>query len=83
VKISSLECLGSSCKRIAFTLTLVTEATLEIFPEITNKMPTAHVEGIWADWPDPIHLAAAKALGKSLSFTRKNTENRVKRDYWN
>lgn len=80
VKISSLECLGFTCERIAFTLTLATEATPEIAPEITDLMLTTIVDGIRSDRPDPIRLAAAKALGNSLSFTRKNMENEAERD---
>jgi len=79
VKISSLECLGFTCERIAFTLALAGD-TPEISPEITDLMLTTIVDGIRADRPDPIRYAAAKALGNSLSFTRKNMENENERD---
>jgi len=83
IKISSLECLGFTCERISFTLTLAVagEAPVpEIAPEITDLMLTTIVDGIRSDRPDPIRLAAAKALGNSLSFTRKNMENEQERD---
>lgn len=79
IKISSLECLGFTCERIAFTLALAGD-TPEISPEITDLMLTTIVDGIRADRPDPIRYAAAKALGNSLSFTRKNMENENERD---
>mmetsp|Transcript_39831 Transcript_39831/g.83258 ORF Transcript_39831/g.83258 Transcript_39831/m.83258 type:complete len:882 (-) Transcript_39831:529-3174(-) len=83
IKISSLECLGFTCERISFTLTLAVAGeapTPDIAPEITDLMLTTIVDGIRSDRPDPIRLAAAKALGNSLSFTRKNMENEQERD---
>lgn len=81
IKISSLECLGFTCERIALTLGAAAgEGTPEIAPDITDLMLTTIVDGIRADRPDPIRLAAAKALGNSLSFTRKNMENEQERD---
>ena len=75
VKISTLECLGFSCERIA---------TMNDVPEIatatTDGMLTAIVDGIWADRPESIRLSAATALRNSLYFTRKNMENDVERD---
>mmetsp|Transcript_29845 Transcript_29845/g.63298 ORF Transcript_29845/g.63298 Transcript_29845/m.63298 type:complete len:879 (+) Transcript_29845:294-2930(+) len=79
IKISSLECLGFTCERIAFTLALAGD-TPEISPEITDLMLTTIIDGIRADRPDPIRYAAAKALGNSLSFTRKNMEAENERD---
>lgn len=79
IKISSLECLGFTCERIAFTMSLSAD-TPEISPEITDLMLTTIVDGIRADRPDPIRYAAAKALGNSLSFTRKNMETESERD---
>uniref|UniRef100_A0A7S3V798 Importin N-terminal domain-containing protein n=2 Tax=Chaetoceros debilis TaxID=122233 RepID=A0A7S3V798_9STRA len=75
VKISTLECLGFSCERIASL-----ENVPEINPETTDKMLTAIVDGIRNDRPDPIRLSAAKALRNSLLFTKKNMENKNERD---
>ena len=75
VKISSLECLGFTCERIA----LVSDAP-EIAPDVTDLMLTTIVDGIRSDRPDPIRLAAATALRNSLSFTRKNMENENERN---
>ncbi|KAL7549586.1 hypothetical protein ACHAWF_012850 [Thalassiosira exigua] len=78
IKISSLECLGFTCERIAFTSGLAAGEggpPPEISPEITDLMLTTIVDGIRSDRPDTIRFAAAKALGNSLSFTRKNFEN--------
>lgn len=75
VKISTLECLGFSCERIA---------TMDDVPEIatatTDGMLTAIVDGIRADRPDPIRLSAATALRNSLHFTRKNMDNNDERN---
>ena len=79
IKISSLECLGFTCERIAFTLGAVPD-TPEIAPEITDLMLTTIVDGIRADRPDEIRFAAAKALANSLSFTQKNFDNQTERD---
>ena len=79
VKISSLECLGFTCERIALTLGTIPD-TPEISPEITDLMLTTIVDGIRADRPDKIRFAAAKALGNSLTFTRKNMESENERD---
>ena len=68
VKISTLECLGFSCERIA-------TMDVEIDTATTDGMLTAIVDGIRADRPDPIRLSAATALRNSLLFTRKNMDN--------
>lgn len=75
VKISSLECLGFTCERIA----LVSDSP-EIAPDVTDLMLTTIVDGIRSDRPDSIRLAAATALRNSLSFTRKNMENENERN---
>ena len=75
VKISTLECLGFSCERIASL-----ENIPEIDPQTTDKMLTAIVDGIRADRPDPIRLSAATALRNSLLFTRKNMEEKDERN---
>ncbi|GFH57808.1 hypothetical protein CTEN210_14284 [Chaetoceros tenuissimus] len=74
VKISTLECLGFSCDRIAQL------ETVDIDPATTDGMLTAIVDGIRADRPDPIRLSAATALRNSLLFTRKNMETKAERD---
>lgn len=79
IKIASLECLGFTCERIAVTMGTSPD-TPEIAPEITDLMLTTIVDGIRADRPDPIRFAATKALGNSLSFTRKNMDNVQERD---
>lgn len=79
IKISSLECLGFTCERIALTIGTSPD-TPEISPEVTDLMLTTIVDGIRADRPDAIRYAAARALGNSLSFTRKNMENPAERD---
>ncbi|KAL9179748.1 hypothetical protein ACHAXT_007718 [Thalassiosira profunda] len=79
VKISSLECLGFACERIALTAD-VGEPSPAIAPEVTDAILTTIVDGIRKDRPDPIRFAAAKALGNSLSFTRKNMENEAERN---
>ena len=79
IKISSLECLGFTCERIALTMGTSPD-TPEISPEVTDLMLTTIVDGIRSDRPDPIRFAAARALGNSLSFTRKNMENPAERD---
>lgn len=75
VKISTLECLGFSCERIA---------ALDDLPDIdsatTDGMLTSIVDGIRPDRPDPIRLSAAVALRNSLLFTRKNMENADERN---
>lgn len=78
VKISSLECLGFTCERLALTLPM--SASPEISPETTDLMLTTIVDGIRADRPNPIRYAAAKALGNSLNFTRKNMETPTERN---
>eukprot|EP00560_Eucampia_antarctica_P001553 CAMPEP_0197832544 /NCGR_PEP_ID=MMETSP1437-20131217/15264_1 /TAXON_ID=49252 ORGANISM="Eucampia antarctica, Strain CCMP1452" /NCGR_SAMPLE_ID=MMETSP1437 /ASSEMBLY_ACC=CAM_ASM_001096 /LENGTH=868 /DNA_ID=CAMNT_0043435975 /DNA_START=24 /DNA_END=2630 /DNA_ORIENTATION=+ len=75
VKISSLECLGFTCERIAML-----EGAPDIAPATTDQMLTTIVDGIRADRPSPIRLAAASALRNSLLFTRKNMENKNERD---
>ena len=79
IKISSLECLGFTCERIALTMGSAPD-TPEITPEITDLMLTTIVDGIRSDRADKIRHAAAKALVNSLSFTRKNFENETERD---
>ncbi|KAL3822557.1 hypothetical protein ACHAXA_007668 [Cyclostephanos tholiformis] len=79
IKISSLECLGFTCERIALTMGTSSD-TPEISPEITDLMLTTIVDGIRSDRPDPIRYAAAKALGNSLTFTKKNMDNPTERD---
>jgi len=75
VKISTLECLGFTCERIA-TL----DNAPGIAPETTDRMLTTIVDGIRTDRPNPIRLAAATALRNSLLFTRKNMENVTERN---
>eukprot|EP00978_Attheya_sp_CCMP212_P028194 scaffold96626_cov55-Attheya_sp.AAC.1 len=75
VKIASLECLGFTCERIA----LIDNAP-DIAPETTDRMLTTIVDGIRADRPDAIRLAAATALRNSLYFTSKNMETKTERD---
>ncbi|KAL3778284.1 hypothetical protein ACHAWO_006852 [Cyclotella atomus] len=74
VKISSLECLGFTCERIAMC------DSPEIAPDVTDLMLTTIVDGIRPDRPDSIRLAAAQALRNSLAFTRKNMENENERN---
>jgi len=69
VKVSTLKCLGYTCERIA---SLDTGANIDTVT--TDDMLNTIVEGIRADRPDPIRLAAAQALRNSLLFTRKNFE---------
>ena len=78
IKISSLECLGFTCERLSLTLPMSTSP--EIFPETTDRILTTIVDGIRANRPNPIRFAAAKALGNSLNFTRKNMETPVERN---
>ena len=83
VKVSSLECLGFTCERVALTAGVAAAdgaAVPDIAPEVTDLMLTTIVDGIRADRPDAVRHAAAKALGNSLSFTRKNMENPQERD---
>jgi importin subunit beta-1 len=83
IKISSLECLGFTCERIAYTMGNSSgdgNAIPEISPEVTDLMLTTIVDGIRSDRSDEIRFAAAKALGNSLSFTRKNMDNPTERD---
>ena len=75
VKISSLECLGFTCERIAVVADIP-----EIAPDTTDLMLTTIVDGIRPDRPDPIRLAAANALRNSLAFTRKNMNNETERN---
>ncbi|KAL7431561.1 hypothetical protein ACHAXM_002947 [Skeletonema potamos] len=75
IKISSLECLGFTCERIALSLDAP-----EIAPDVTDLMLTTIVDGIRADRPEPIRYAAATALRNSLAFTRKNFENENERN---
>ena len=75
VKISSLECLGFTCERIAMVATAP-----EIASDVTDAMLTTIVDGIRPDRPDSIRLAAATALRNSLAFTRKNMENEAERN---
>eukprot|EP00567_Pseudictyota_dubia_P000409 CAMPEP_0197465044 /NCGR_PEP_ID=MMETSP1175-20131217/64336_1 /TAXON_ID=1003142 /ORGANISM="Triceratium dubium, Strain CCMP147" /LENGTH=870 /DNA_ID=CAMNT_0043001049 /DNA_START=88 /DNA_END=2700 /DNA_ORIENTATION=+ len=70
VKIATLECLGFTCERLA-----TIDGAPDIPAETTDRMLTTIVDGIRADRPDPIRLAAATALRNSLIFTRKNMEN--------
>jgi|EP00970_Alexandrium_tamarense_P004265 importin subunit beta-1 len=75
VKIASLECLGFTCERIS----LIPDSP-EISPDTTDLMLTTIVDGIRADRPDAIRLAAATALRNSLAFTRKNMDNENERN---
>ena len=75
VKISTLECLGFSCERIASI-----EDAPEIKPATTDGMLTAIIDGIRADRPDAIRLSAATALRNSLLFTKKNMETTDERN---
>ena len=75
VKISSLECLGFTCERIASISDIP-----EIAPDTTDLMLTTIVDGIRPDRPDDIRFAAATALRNSLAFTRKNMENETERN---
>lgn len=70
VKIATLECLGFTCERLAGL-----EGAPEIATDTTDRMLTTIVDGIRADRPDLIRLAAATALRNSLIFTRKNMDN--------
>ena len=70
VKVSTLECLGFSCERIASL-----DNANEMDSATTDGMLTAIVDGIRADRPDAIRLSAATALRNSLLFTRKNMDN--------
>ena len=72
VKISTLECLGFTCERIA---SLEDASIPEITPEVTDKMLTAIVDGMQGTKPDTIRLSAAIALRNSLLFTKKNMES--------
>uniref|UniRef100_A0A6U3SM86 Importin N-terminal domain-containing protein n=1 Tax=Ditylum brightwellii TaxID=49249 RepID=A0A6U3SM86_9STRA len=75
VKISSLECLGFTCERLA-----VIDNAPDIAPDTTDRMLTTIVDGIRNDRPDAIRFAAATALRNSLLFTRKNMENENERN---
>ena len=72
VKISSLECLGFTCERIA---SLEDESIPEITPAVTDKMLTAIVDGMQETRADSIRLSATIALKNSLLFTKKNMES--------
>jgi importin subunit beta-1 len=58
----------------------IAELMGEISPEVTDLMLTTIVDGMHSIRPDPIRYAATRALGNSLSFTRKNMENPAERD---
>ncbi|KAG7373170.1 heat repeat-containing protein [Nitzschia inconspicua] len=67
VKAASLECLGYSCDRIATLDKVVDEKT-------TDGMLNVIIDGISANRPNQVRLAAAAALRNSLGFAEKNME---------
>jgi importin subunit beta-1 len=67
VKAASLECLGYSCERIT-TLGKVVDVST------TDGMLNVIVDGISANRPNQVRLAAASALKNSLAFAEKNME---------
>lgn len=75
VKISTLECLGFTCERLACS-----ESAHNIGKDISDGILTTIVDGIRSSRPDCIRLAAARALLNSLVFARKNMENSTERN---
>lgn len=74
MKVSSLECLGFTCERLA------TDTSGNIAQDVTDKMLTTIVDGIRSDRPNEIRLAAATALRNSIVFTSGNMENAQERN---
>jgi len=74
IRISSLECLGYTCERVA-----VLDGP-EISEQTTDSMLNAVVDGIQASRPDKVRLAATTALKNSLIFAHKNMEKKAERD---
>jgi importin subunit beta-1 len=74
IRISSLECLGYTCERVA-----VLDGP-EINEQTTDSMLNAVVDGIQASRPDKVRLAATTALKNSLIFAHKNMERKPERD---
>ncbi|KAL3923539.1 MAG: hypothetical protein SGILL_001598 [Bacillariaceae sp.] len=67
IKASSLECIGYCCERISILGNNVNEAQ-------TDGMLNVIIDGITANRPSEVRLAAATALRNSLSFAAKNME---------
>lgn len=78
IKISSLECIGSTCSCIADLMSTSAD-TSGVSQEDTDQMLMTIVHGIRSK-PDPIRVAAAKALSNSLSLVRECMEISTKRD---
>jgi importin subunit beta-1 len=74
IRISSLECLGYTCERVAIL------DGPEINEQTTDSMLNAVVDGIQASRPDKVRLAATMALKNSLIFAHKNMERKPERD---
>jgi len=74
IRISSLECLGYTCERVAIL------DGPEISEQTTDIMLNAVVDGIQASRPDKVRLAATTALKNSLIFAHKNMERKPERD---
>ena len=70
VKVSSLECLGFTCERIAALGNFLPSLS----SETNDRMLTTIVDGIRPDRPDAIRYVAATALRNSLYFSAKNME---------
>lgn len=74
IRISSLECLGYTCERVAIL------DGPEINEQTTDSMLNGVVSGIQASRPDKVRLAATSALKNSLIFAHKNMERKAERD---
>jgi len=74
IRISSLECLGYTCERVAIL------DGPEINEQTTDSMLNAVVDGIQATRPDKVRLAATMALKNSLIFAHKNMDRKAERD---
>jgi importin subunit beta-1 len=71
--VNALECLGYTCDALQ-----AHDATID--QNSTNQMLTAIVNGIRADRPDAVRLAAAIALRNSLMFASGNFDNEMERN---
>ena len=71
--VNALECLGYTCEALQSHDACIDQ-------DSTNQMLTAIVNGVRADRPDSVRLAAAIALRNSLLFTSGNFENEAERN---
>lgn len=80
IKIAALECLGYTCERLAMVEEQVPNVP-ELDTAIVDAMLTTIIDGVQANKPDPMRLAALQALKNSLYYITNNMQKKTERDF--